>query len=267
MKAINGTTKSLPTGKALCENGQCKGRLLACLLVVAAATCVCVAGNASTTASAESTIAVDVRPDACRAVGEANIGYSPKWGGITNAGAYVVLSKVVGGVTNTVATLPADEESVYAYTPVAGDPNSLRFIHRVYSSGGVEIGEAHASDVAFGYRSSEGQAFVADSRTNSLLLAVKERKPVALAYSTSWATNAAAVTISAVRLSDRGGSAVATNEMFSASADAEGTTFMRSLNIGWWRLLCRSIDEEGGTLLEYLTDEFKQPGGTMISVW
>lgn len=222
---------------------------------------------ASVTSAPASPIAVDMRTDECRAVGQTAIGYSPKWGGVTNAGAYVVLSKVVGGVTNTVATLPANEESSYAYTPSAGDPNYLRFIHRVYSSGGVEIGEPLVSDIAFGYRSSEGLAFVADSRTNSLQLAVKERKPVALAYSTSWATNAAAVTISAVMLSGRGGTAVATNEMFSASADAEGATFMRTLDIGWWRLLCRSVDDGGGTLLEYQTEEFRMPGGMVISVW
>lgn len=222
---------------------------------------------ASVTSAPASPIAVDMRTDECRAVGQTAIGYSPKWGGVTNAGAYVVLSKVVGGVTNTVATLPANEESSYAYTPSAGDPNYLRFIHRVYSSGGVEIGEPLVSDISFGYRSSEGLAFVADSRTNSLQLAVKERKPVALAYSTSWATNAAAVTISAVMLSGRGGTAVATNEMFSASADAEGATFMRTLDIGWWRLLCRSVDDGGGTLLEYQTEEFRMPGGMVISVW
>ncbi len=234
-------------------------------LCIAAAACFHAVGNASTTASAESTIAVDVRPDVCRAVGRADIGYSPKWGGITNAGAYVVLSKVVGGVTNTVATLPADEESSYAYTPEVGEPNHLRFIHRVYSSGGVEIGEPLVHEIAFGCRSAEGTAFVADSRTNSLQLAVKERNPVVLAYSTAWATNAAAVTISAVRLSGRGGTGVATNELFSASADAEGTTLMRGLGMGWWRLVCRSVDNEGCTLLESLTDEFKMPGGFVLS--
>ena len=241
-------------------------RKLMAIIALAGVSCA-VFADASVTASAEDTIAVDVRTDECRAVGQAVIGYSPSWGGVTNAGAYVVLQKVVGGVTTTVDTFAADAEASYSYAPGDGDSSFVKFIHRVYSSGGVEIGEPLVRDVAFGYRSAEGAAFVADSRANSLQLAVKERKPVALAYSTAWATNAAAVTICAVRLSDRGGTAVATNEMFTASADAEGTTFMRSLNIGWWRLLCRSINDEGGTLLEYLTDEFRMPGGIVISVW
>lgn len=222
---------------------------------------------ASVTSAPASPIAVDMRTDECRAVGQTAIGYSPKWGGVTNAGAYVVLSKVVGGVTNTVATLPANEESSYAYTPSAGDPNYLRFIHRVYSSGGVEIGEPLVSDIAFGYRSSEGLAFVADSRTNSLQLAVKERKPVALAYSTAWATNAAAVSVFAVQLLGSGGVPMTTNAMFSAAADAEGMTSMRGVGMGWWRLVCQVKGESGDTLIEYLTDEFKAPGGLILSFW
>ena len=216
-------------------------------------------------ATAETAIAVDVRADACRAVGQADIGYSPSWSGVTNAGAYVVLSKVVGGATNIVATLPADEESSYAYTPGEGDPSCLRFVHQAYSSGGVEMGNPLVCDVSFGFRSAEGGAFCADSRANSLQLVVKERKPVPLAYSTSWATNAAAVTISAVKLSGQGGADVETNTIFSASADAEGVTNMGALDIGWWRLVFRSRDSEDGTLLEYLTDEFRMPGGFVLS--
>ena len=219
----------------------------------------------ATTAVAETAIAVDVRMDVCRAVGQIDIGYSPSWSGVTNAGAYVVLSKVVGGVTNTVATFAADAESSYAYTPASGDPDFVQFIHRVFSPGGDEIGEMLVSEVSFGTRSAEGTAFVADSRTNSLQLAASERQPVSLAYSTAWATNAAAVTISTVKLSGQGGAAVSTNTMFTAVADAEGFVRMGGMGKGWWRLLCRSTDGAGGTLLEYLTDEFKMPGGIVVN--
>lgn len=224
-------------------------------------------GESSVTAWAEDTIAVDVRTDECRAVGQAVIGYSPSWGGITNAGAYVVLQKVVGGVTTTVDTFAADAEASYSYAPGDGDSSFVKFIHRVYSSGGVEIGEPLVRDVAFGYRSAEGAEFVADSRADSLQLAVKERKPVALAYSTAWATNAAAVSVFAVQLSGSGGVPTATNAMFSAAADAEGMTPMRGVGMGWWRLVCQVKGESGDTLIEYRTDEFKAPGGLILSFW
>ena len=229
---------------------------------------VAVAQNAAAeTGTSETTIAVDVRANDCRAAGQVDIGYSPKWGGVTNAGAYVVLSKVVGGVTNTVATFAADAESSYSYAPSSGDPSFVKFIHRVYSSGGVEIGELLVSDVAFGYRSAEGSAFAADSRTNSLQEVVSACAPVSLAYSTAWAANAASVSIKAVELSDRGGAPVATNDMFSAAADAEGVTPMRGVGRGWWRLLCEVSDGSGDVLLEYLTDEFRMKGGFMMIVW
>ena len=213
-----------------------------------------------------SAIAVDVRSDACRAVGQTDIGYSPKWGGVTNAGAYVVLQKVVNGATNTIATLAADAESAYQYTPSNGDGNFVRFVHRVYSSGGEEIGEPLVRDMVFGCRSAEGPAFVADSRTNSLQLAAANREPIDLTYSTAWAANAASVAISAIRLSGEGGAATATNSVFVAAADAEDVTPMRGIGMGWWRLLCQLKGEDGGTLLEYLTEEFMMPGGLLLII-
>ena len=218
------------------------------------------------TATADAVIAVDVRTDECRAVGQADIGYSPSWGGITNAGAYVVLQKVVAGVTNTVATFAADAEASYSYEPGSGDPRFVRMIHRVYASGGVEVGEPLVSDIAFGYRSAEGESFVADSRTNSLQEAVSSGNPLNLAYSTAWATNAAAVAIKAVMLSGQGGASVATNDVFAAVADAEGVAERRGPGRGWWRLLCRLTDGSDGVLLEYLTDEFLMRGGFTLTV-
>lgn len=220
----------------------------------------------SATAWGSSAIVVDVRSEASRTVGQTGIGYSPRWGGVTNAGAYVVLQKVVNGATNTIATLAADAESAYQYTPSDGDGNFVKFIHRVYSSGGEEIGEPLVRDMVFGYRSVEGPAFVADSRTNSLQLAAANRETINLAYSTAWAANAASVAISAIRLSGEGGAATATNSVFMAAADAEGATSPRGIGMGWWRFLCQLKGADGGTLLEYLTEEFRMPGGLLLII-
>ena len=238
------------------------GRLSVSMAVAAAVVSAVWADTMSGTA--EDVIPVDVRQGPVRAVGSVDVGYSPVWGGVTNAGAYVRLQKVVNGVTNTVATFDAEAASICSYTPDGGDGNFVRLIHRVFSSGGEEIGEPLVRDVVFGFSSVSEAGISADSRTNSLQLAVDERRSVALAYSTAWATNAAAVSIGAVRLSGQGGTPTATNVMFTASADAEGYAMMGCMGKGWWRLLCRSTDGKGGTLLEYLTAEFKMPGGIVI---
>lgn len=223
------------------------------------------------TASAASTIAVDLREDVCRAVGSTAVFGSPKWGGITEAGAYVVLEKVehVGQyneVTNTLATFDADAESSYLYTAGTSGEGRVRLIHRVYSAEDEEIGMPLVRDLVFGFRSGAGTAFAADGRTNSLYLAAIGRVPIKLAYSTSWATNAASVDIRAVNLSGEGGSERFTNAVFSAAADADGVVPLRGAGRGWWRLLCQLKDEEGETLLEYLTCNFKMPGGLIMSV-
>ena len=218
------------------------------------------------TASATDTIAVDMRTDECRAVGQVDIGYSPKWSGVTDAGSYVVLQKVAGGVTNTVGTFAADAESSYPYTPSSEDSSCVKFIHRVYSSGGVEIGEPLVGEIVFGCRSLEGTVFVVDSRTNSLQEAVAAGNPVNLAYSTAWAADAASVSIKSVHLSGQGGMPVATNAIFSSAADVEGETPMRNVGSGWWRLLCQITDASDNVLLEYLTDEFKIKGGFTLTL-
>lgn len=223
----------------------------------------------SVTSVAESTIAVDLRDDVCRAVSPGNVGYSPKWSGVTDEGSYVVIERVVragmyDATTNTLATLAAGAEGVCQLVVGDGDEHCVRLIHRVYSAGGVEIGEPLVRDVSFGCQSSLGAAFAVDSSTNSLQLAVRGRRAVGLTYSTAWATNAAAVSISAVELSGRGGEPVATNGVFSASAVADGTTPMRGVGTGWWRLLYQATDAVGGTLLEYITEDFKMPGGFVM---
>lgn len=251
-----------------------KTNMLLCLTAIAASVTLpqSVAAGDSITARDESTIAVDLREDVCRAVSPGSIGYSPRWGGVTNSGAYVVIEKVVradryDAATNTLATLAADAEGVCPFVVGDGDEHCMRLIHRVYSAGGVEMGEALIRDVSFGVRSAAGAVFVADSRTNSLQLAARERKSVDLAYSTAWATNAAGVTISALRLSGKGGVPVATNGIFAAASSAEGVARLPLIDMGWWRLLYNASDGEEGTLLEYLTGEFKVSGGTILSVW
>ena len=130
--------------------------------------------------------------------------------------------------------------------------------------GGTEIGTPLVRDVAFGFKSSEGESAVVDCRTNSLQLAAANRDPINLAYSTLWATNAASVVVSAIELSGKGGAATTTNNIFMAAADAEGATPMRGVGRGWWRLLYQVNGEQGDTLLEYITDEFKMPGGFIL---
>ena len=242
---------------------------VAAVAAVAAAVPSDVRANDPVTAAAASTIAVDLRAGACRAISPGSVGYSPRWGGVTDSGAYVVIERVVRAgtgpaATNTLATCAADAEGAYPLAVSDGDERCVRLIHRVYSAGGVEAGVPLVRDVEFGYRSAAGTTVVADSRTNSLQLAAAGRDPVALTYSTAWATNAASVSIAAVPLSDKGGAPVVTNFFFTASADAEGTTSMRASRSGWCRLLCQVKDGDGGTLLEYLTEEFKVPGGFVM---
>ena len=225
----------------------------------------------SVTVEAESVISVDLRGGECHAVSPSVVGYSPKWSGVTNAGAYVVLEKVehvdtLTATTNTIATFAANAESEYALTVGDGDERCLRLVHRVYSADGEEIGEPLVRDVSFGYRSASGAPFFFDSRTNSLQEAVDSGNRMKLAYSTAWATNVAAVSILAVRISGEGGTPLATNAVFSADAEAKGETPMHGVMRGWWRLLFQVTDGSDNVLLEYLTDEFKMKGGFILSV-
>lgn len=241
------------------------------LLAVPALLQVAMAAEESVTASADSCFSVDLRGGDCRAVSPSAIGYSPKWGGAKDPGAYVVLQKVMcagtaNAITNTLATFASEEESSFAYAVNDGDERCVRLLHRTYSASGVEIGEPLVRDVSFGYRSETSADFVADSRTNSLQSMVDVGDQVGLAYSTAWSTNAAGVSIMAVQFSGQNGFPVATNSMFSATADAEGTTAMRGVGRGWWRLLYLITDGSGNVLLEYLTDEFKMKSGFIMSL-
>lgn len=228
---------------------------------------VCAGESASVTA--EAAISVNTCEGELRAVSPRDIEYSPSWSGVNDAGSYVVIEKVehagmFNAATSTVTTCAADAEGAFSYSIGDGEP-CVRFIHRVYDAGGTEIGTPLVRDVSFGVSSSPGEAAFVDSRTNSLQEAVASHD-VNLTYSTAWATSAASVTISAVMLSGKGGTPVSTNFFFSAVADAEGTTSMRSVGTGFWRLLYTAEDASGEPLLEYLTDEFEKKGGFFLIV-
>ena len=52
--------------------------------------------------------------------------------------------------------------AIYDYVRIVssdGDEHCMRLIHRVYSAGGVEMGEALIRDVSFGVRSAAGAGF------------------------------------------------------------------------------------------------------------
>lgn len=224
----------------------------------------------SVSVTAKVAISVNTCEGEMRAVSPKDIEYSPFWGGVTNEGAYVVIEKVehagmFNAATSTVTTCAADAEGAFSYSTGDGEP-CVRFIHRVYDAGGTEIGTPLVRDVSFGVSSAPGEAAFVDSRTNSLQEAVAAGKVDNLTYSTAWATNAANVTISAVKLSGKGGTPVSTNSFFSAVADAEGTTSMCSVGTGFWRLLYTAEDASGETLLKYLTEEIVKKGGFILIV-
>lgn len=221
-------------------------------------------------ATAETTISVDTRDGGRRAVSPKDLEYSPGWCGEESDGSYVVIEKVLhagmyNAATSVVTTCAADAEGAYSYSVGSGDDPCVRLIHRVYSSGGTEIGTPLVRDVAFGVSSSPGAAAFADCRAESLKEIVAANGNASLTYDTDWATNAAAVTISAVRLAAEGGDEIATNAMFTAAADVSGTTGLRGLASGWWRLLCRIDGDGGDPLVEYAAGDFKIKGGFIIS--
>ena len=245
-----------------------KGRIAAA--ICAAAVCAATQLPAETaSATAALAIAVDTRDGEQRAVSPKDIEYSPDWGGVSADGAYVVIEKVVhagmyNAVTSTVATCTADTEGAYSYSVGNGEP-CVRLIHRVYSSGGTEIGTPLVRDVAFGVPSSPGAAAFADCRPESIREIVAAKGTANLTYDTAWTANASAVTISAVKLTGESGSEITTNTIFTAAADAYGETPLRGLAPGWWRLLCRIDGEGDDSLLEYSAGDFRIKGGFIIS--
>ena len=246
-----------------------KGRIATtiCALAVGSTSLVAVAETASATAALA--IAVNTCDGEQRAVSPKDVEYSPAWCGAASDGSYVVIEKVehagmYNAVTSTVTTCAADAEGAYSYSVGNGEP-CVRLIHRVYSSGGTEIGTPLVRDVAFGVPSSPGAAAFADCRPESLREVVASKGTANLTYDTAWAANASAVTISAVKLTGENGSETTTNAMFTAAADASGETMLRGLSKGWWRLFCRMDGTSGESLLEYASGDFKIKGGLIIA--
>ena len=229
------------------------------------------AESASVSATATEKISVDSRSGFRRAVAPCKLWYDTAWCEADSSQAHVVIEKVehagmFNATTQIVATLSTDAYGSHAYDLGEDDDRCVRFIHRVYSEDGVEIGEPLVSDVAFGYVSAPGASFGVDSRSDSLQKVSDAKLPIKLAYSTDWTKNAASLTIKAVRLSGNGGAPVSTNTVFTTESDAEGTAPLQGISAGWWRLLCQLFDGSGGVLLEYTTDDFRRKGGLTLSL-
>ena len=235
----------------------------------AAIAAICVAAalpSYAETASATASEPIAVSTRDARLVSPQDIEYSPAWCGATEAGAYVVIEKVVNSVTSVVTTCSADAEGAYAYSLGAGDDPCMRLIHHVYSSGGTEIGTPLVRDVAFGVVSAPSAQTFADCRAESLAEVIAADGKASLTYDTAWATNATAVTLSAVKLTGEGGTATDTKTLFTSAADAVGEQTTRGLKQGWWRFICR-VDATGGDYIEYEADDVRiKSGGLMLIV-
>ena len=223
----------------------------------------------SVIAWADDTIAVDMSRDDFRVVlGDATLRCSPDWctGGTNVDGAVYAIEAVVNPCSGSAVTsaVPAQLLSGECDVPYSGE-GWVRFLLKA-SVNGVAVGETLVSDVSFGMRSGLSAAIAYDNRAGTLQEIAGSGKPVNLAYDTSWAEGAASLEISALKLSGSGADAMATNTIMSVTADADGTTTMRGVGRGWWRLLCRISGESGEPLLEYLTDEFKMPSGFIVNI-
>ena len=212
---------------------------------------------------------VDTCGGARIASGTASVSYAPVYSlDPAPFGSYVVLHKVerpdtANATTSVVATCAADVADTFEFEQ---EGVYVRFLHELRNAGGSRIGDTLVSDLSMTYPGVASAPAVVDSRTNSLQLVVKAERGASLAYSTSWVTNASALTISAVRLTGPGGVATATNAVFSAGADASGDFLLRGLDPGWWCLSCLFGGGAGDSLLEYVTDGFKMPGGVLFIV-
>ena len=232
------------------------------LMTFAAAVSVIARGDGEITGTASSPVSVDLRTGfVAGALGTANIRYSPRW---TDNAASVRLEAVSGGVTNVIKSGTAGEEGIFAWT----QPNANQSVYTLLQwtlLNGTPVDEPLSAKVSFGIQSATPAVTAADTQADSLQKAV-DAGNARLVYDTAWGTNAAAVTLKAVRLSGAGGNAVATNEIFSAVADAKGTTTLKGVSPGWWRLLCQETDALGNTVLEYVTGVFRRKGGFILSV-
>jgi len=255
------------TARELVDSGMGRGMRLAFLLPAMAFAMMSAAADEPVTAWAESTISVDaaafriaVAPKALRC--------SPDWctGGTNVPGAAYSLLAVTAPDTPQAATSSVPVSAASAEGDVTyGASGYVRFIMKA-EVGGTPVGDTLTSDVSFGASGTATATTFADSRTNSLQEVLDASGAADLAYSALWADNAAAVTLSAVKLAGQGGAAASTNELFTAAGPlAEGVAPLRGGAKGWWKLLCQVTDGTGGVLLEYLTDEFRRRGGITVN--
>ena len=261
------------TKEKLCVCAKLRRRLLCKGVVLAVTAMSAVVATADDEVLASGTSG-EFLVDSCAGVriarGVTDLAYSPAYSSKeAPSGSYVVLRKVARPDTSheseSVLSTCAADASGDCECALAGE--YVRLVHELHNSGGSVIGESLVADVSFAYTGADSGPAAFDSRTNSLQLAVKADRAATLAYATGWATNAASLQISAVRLSGPGGVATGTNQVFSAEADASGDFVLRGLDVGWWRLSCLFNDGSGEAILEYLTDEFKMTGGSLIILW
>ena len=227
------------------------------------------ADDASVTAWADDAIAVDAGQSEFKIVtGIASLWCSPDWcTGGTNVSGSTYSLKVVSDPDTANAVTSSVSALVYSSAcevPYSGS-GYVRFLLSA-EAGGAPVGKTLVGDVSFGVMSGLSSAVAYDNRASSLQEAVRRGGAINLEYDTFWAEGTASLSIGAVALSGRGGDATATNALFNVSEEAAGTTAMRGLARGDWRLLCQLKSGSGETLLEYLTDEFRVSGGFFISV-
>ncbi len=243
------------------------------LCILHCALCIAISAHgAEIAATATDAIAVDSREGERLVISPEDIGYSPLWSGVTNGDAYVVIEKIehagmFNAVTSPVVTNAPGAEGDYSYAPGAGDAKCVRLVHRVYDAGGTEIGTPLERDIAFGFATAANTGVLADGRDDLLQREAALGKVVGLTYDTAWAANASSVAVSAVQTKDGRGNDLAvpaTNQLFSAGADASGA-FAKTLKSGGWRFLMTSLDANGNVICApYFADYFLKTKGTAV---
>ena len=239
----------------------------AAAIAAALSTCVAAADDAVLASGISPEFLVDTCDGPRIARGSADIAYAPVYSlGSAPTGSYVVLRKTDRPDTEheSSSVLSTCEADASGDCELTQEGSYVRLAHELRNANGTLVGETLVADVALTCAGGTSAFATVDSRTNSLQLAVKAERSAVLAYSTDWATNAASLRISAIRLAGPGGAATATNTVFTAEADADGDFALRNLDPGWWRLSCILDGESGDGLLEYLTAGFRMPGGFLL---
>ena len=246
--------------------------------VVFPALCITIASafadDISVSATASTAIAVDSREGEARMVAPEDIGYSPKWSGVTDENSHVVIYKVehagmFNATTSVLETCAAGAEDVYAFSPGSGDAKCVRLIHRVFDSNDVETGTTLVRDVAFAVASSESAAAAVDSQDGLLQRAVDSDVAANFSYDTSWMDGVSSVILARFQFEDgrHAPVVVSTQTLFSASADASGAVARSSFPAGGWRYLLTFLDSHGDAVGEPLTaGYFKKGSGFMLLV-